>query len=199
MNLCTLAKRASGGSVEISGFARLATVQMNTIVVIQGDSVTDWLMVAITGLGVVATLIIGILTFINNRAATSAAKKAEEAYQAANQVQLSAIQTAIDRTNAATAPPSSLVKWLILDTGKGTYALRNEGTAEAHGVHLVEMVEEGLPSTLVMAHPDPIDMAPGATLPFNLWRSIAGPAVVIIEVRWVDDDGNERSERRLVN
>lgn len=185
---------------------RLLSDEPVQVVVLGGPSVTDWWMVWLTGVLGFATLGVAIATYFASRRASEAQLKAERAQEIAareqsirQDLQLARLLRATQDSSTQTADQRRRgVRWDIVRVEPKQYELKNVGDETALHVELDEIVDDfGMPEDLYVDRDD-VPLAPGASLPFTIERSIASPAVTVALITWVDQEGVRQHEQRLI-
>ncbi|GGM41933.1 hypothetical protein [Microbacterium saperdae] len=187
-------------------------------------SAADWWIVWLTGIGVVATLVIAGFTFRANKRADRAQLDATEAQTAAANAQTLAsdaarlmttrhvetIEVLVERVNSAAAaaaatttrvegPPAlPPVRWKVERDGPNRWVLRNVGTETARSA-ILRPVAESDAQDLYIPVAEPMDVAPNMTLPFSISRTFASPAATVIDVGWLDGTRYGRSMTFVVS
>ncbi|KAA0961200.1 hypothetical protein FQ142_10175 [Microbacterium sp. ANT_H45B] len=177
----------------------------------------EWWMVWLTAIGIVATLLIALLTFGANRRADASRKVAESAQvealkasalaynesAAATREQVAAIAELVAATNdrpaaAVSDAAASSVRWTIERdrSAKNRWRIHNTGNAVARQVTIAGVSKSDQADILRLTD-EAIDIAPSNSLSFGIWKSIASPAATTVEVRWLDENGADRVERMV--
>ncbi|WP_136032501.1 hypothetical protein [Microbacterium sp. PF5] len=191
-----------------------------------GPHEADWWMVWLTMAGIIATLIIALLTLRANKRADASRAVAERVQiellernalqfnesQAAAREQLRVLADLVSKSQPGAATPSpepspgsvegdlpaTDVKWLLeRDTAvKNGWLIRNIGTATAFGVAIRGLTEQDT-QDLMIPYPDPVDAPPYTAVPFSIWKSMASPPATVIEITWRDDLDRPNAQRMI--
>lgn len=155
-----------------------------------------------------------MLTLRANKMAGAAQITATQAYAAAldatqqtSSKQIEALEALVERLNEAQSAPADLapaaphvppVRWSLQRDGKNRWFLRNDGDATARQA-LIRPVTAQDAQDLHVILETAVDIAPGAQLPFAIWRSLASPPATLIEVVWSDEQGDSHSTTFVVS
>jgi hypothetical protein len=181
------------------------------------STISDWWMVWVTAVGIVATLIIAGFTYRANREAGKGRIEAERAHAAAldasatasaattrsSEQQVQVLTLLVDRLNsgegAQPSPPATDVQWrLERDVDRGKWLVRNRGTATAHQAKIDGLTDADR-RDLYMPFAEPRDIAPVDLIQFGIERSLASPPATVIVISWTDDFGELRTQRMVVS
>lgn len=162
-----------------------------------GPLLTDWLMVFITGLGVLSTLLIGLLTYRANRTAGLAVREAALANDRLSAQQMERLESIAAMSSQGTAGGG--VRWQIDRVGRSNYRLRNVGRETAYNVTIEQLNEDpDVPDDLHVAADEAVTLTPDADLPFGIERSLASAPVTIVVIRWQDQTAIPFADKRIV-
>tara|TARA_B100000519_G_C14247988_1_gene440863 strand:+ start:371 stop:937 length:567 start_codon:yes stop_codon:yes gene_type:complete len=178
-----------------------------TIIRVEWDPTTDWIMILVTAAGVVATIVIAILTLRANQKASAAQARADDALRraiadnaAASDRQVEALRDAVRGANAPQAEPETLdIEWkLDRDLGRNKWLIRNMGPAAAHEVSLRGESEQDAQDIYVPG-PESRDLDRNDIIQFSVDRSLASPPANVALLEWSDALGNRHSKRFVVS
>ncbi|MGH1523139.1 hypothetical protein ACRAWC_03260 [Leifsonia sp. L25] len=186
-----------------------------------GSSLTDWLMVVVSLLGVLVSGAIAYLAYRANVAsgaaqvaATEALAKAANASEAATKSQLALLERSAHASTGATwgdAPAAAsegdaatkAVHWEVRRIGKfpgllrsdDGYELRNEGGATARDVR-IEGLTDLDKADVSVSKVEPI--GPGESAEVRVHRGVASPPAAVVVVEWWEDNQLQRQREILV-
>lgn len=172
-----------------------------------GPHWADERMLWITGAGVVVTAGVALLTLWANyksgeaqKTATAAMTEAVAASKAAAERQASALSRLVEGLNTKTREGNGArVQWeLKQGEGRSRWALKNVGEGTALEALVLPVTAEDLVdfSSLVSS---PLDVGPGAEIPFRVDRSLASPPTTLVSAVWKDEDGDQLTATFVVS
>ncbi len=188
------------------------------------DFPMDWWTFALTGLGIVATVAIALLTLRATRiaeasrtTADAAQTRALEAYVAALNTsetatngQIRAIEALVERVNGAVqtpetetasdSEPKDTVMWSLerdSGAGRGRWMVRNVGTAIARATSLHGLTDIDNRDLYVFGD-QPRDLDQNGFIQFSIERSMASPPATVVVLDWTDAFGKFEETRMVV-
>lgn len=176
-----------------------------------GPHEADWWMVALTALGITATLLIALLTLRANKRADASRKVADGALtsameasarafnlsQESSAAQVDALRALVESQATAKPARNSIVIWRLEPESKNKWIVRNVGSSTAFATTIQGLTEQDRTDLHVFAK-EPFDIDPEGFLQITIWRSLASPPSTIIVIKWKDDQGSEYESRLVV-
>ena len=136
--------------------------------------------------GLVSAIVgaVALISSIRNRRGLATLRAGANSAQAAPH--------SMNRTLLATA---DLVRWELVRERRGRWLLRNASPSASVTLTGFADVTPDRTSAATLLVPVPVELGPGASVPFRVERAIAGSSISAIRVKW--DEAGERREQTL--